>query len=155
MEWLGSVPTTLVSDVLKTCLPSGQAVDAIFSERKVNSSCESSAGNLANSWQLVLTNYLPSYPLASFRPCSLLYAAGDVSIPDHVSSFGSIQVCHDVGNKDITGVYSLNVVMLVMDRKCTRAEPSTTLGSFHVRSTNGLRVTPPISMKVGTRADNA
>ena len=28
-------------------------------------------------------------------------------------------------------------------------------GSFHVRSTNGLRVTPPISMKVGTRADNA
>ena len=30
-----------------------------------------------------------------------------------------------------------------------------TYGSFHVRSTNGLRVTPPISMKVGTRADNA
>ena len=28
-------------------------------------------------------------------------------------------------------------------------------GSFHVRSTNGLRVTPPISMKFGTRADNA
>ena len=36
-------------------------------------------------------------------------------------------VCHDVGNKDTTGVYSLNVVMLVMDRKCTTAEPSSTL----------------------------
>ena len=50
-------------------------------------------------------------------------------MPDHVSSFGSIQVCHDVGNKDTTGVYSLNVVMLVMDRKCTTAEPSSTLAS--------------------------
>ena len=30
-----------------------------------------------------------------------------------------------------------------------------TLGSFRVRSTNGLRVTPPISMKFGTLADNA
>ena len=30
-----------------------------------------------------------------------------------------------------------------------------THGSFHVRSTNGLRVTPPISMKFGTRADIA
>ena len=28
-------------------------------------------------------------------------------------------------------------------------------GSFRVRSTNGLRVTPPISMKFGTLADNA
>ena len=28
-------------------------------------------------------------------------------------------------------------------------------GSFRVRSTNGLRVTPPISMKFGTRAGNA
>ena len=64
----------------------------------------SHAGNLANSWQLVLTNYHPSYPLTSFLPYGLLYAAGDVSIPDHVSSFGSIQVCHDVGNKDTTGV---------------------------------------------------
>ena len=27
-------------------------------------------------------------------------------------------------------------------------------GSFRVRSTNGLRVTPPISMKFGTLADN-
>ena len=35
------------------------------------------------------------------------------------------------------------------------ANKSNTYGSFHVRSTNGLRVTPPISMKVGTRADNA
>ena len=38
-------------------------------------------------------------------------------------------VCHDVGSKDTTGVYSLNVVMLVMDRKCTTAEPSSTLTS--------------------------
>ena len=38
-------------------------------------------------------------------------------------------MCHDVGNKDTTGVYSLNVVMLVMDRKCTTAEPSSTLTS--------------------------
>ena len=38
-------------------------------------------------------------------------------------------MCHDVSNKDITGVYSLNVVMLVMDRKCTTAEPSSTLAS--------------------------
>ena len=30
-----------------------------------------------------------------------------------------------------------------------------TWGSFRVRSTNGLRVTPPISIKFGTRADNA
>ena len=30
-----------------------------------------------------------------------------------------------------------------------------TKGSFRVRSTNGLRVTPPISMKFGTLADNA
>ena len=30
--------------------------------------------------------------------------------------------------------------------------PQDEKGSFHVRSTNGLRVTPPISMKVGTRA---
>ena len=29
------------------------------------------------------------------------------------------------------------------------------IGSFRVRSTNGLRVTPPISMKFGTLADNA
>ena len=28
-------------------------------------------------------------------------------------------------------------------------------GSFRVRSTNGLRVTPPILMKFGTLADNA
>ena len=28
-------------------------------------------------------------------------------------------------------------------------------GSFLVRSTNGMRVTPPISMKFGTLADNA
>ena len=41
MEWVGYVPTILVSDVPKTCLPSGQAVDAIFLERKANSSCES------------------------------------------------------------------------------------------------------------------
>ena len=32
---------------------------------------------------------------------------------------------------------------------------NTIIGSFHVRSTNGLRVNPPISMKFGTRADNA
>ena len=50
-------------------------------------------------------------------------------MPYHVSSFGSFQVCHDVGNKDTTGVYSLNVVMLVMDMKCTIAEPSSTLTS--------------------------
>ena len=31
----------------------------------------------------------------------------------------------------------------------------TAQGSFRVRSTNGLRVTPPISMKFGTLADNA
>ena len=129
MEWLGYVPTTLVSDVLKTCLPSGQAMDAIFSERKVNSSCESIAGNVANSWQLVLTNYLPSYPPASFLPYWFLYATGDVSIPEHVSSFGNIQVCHDVGNTDITGVYSLNVVVLVKDMNCTTAESSSTLTS--------------------------
>ena len=29
------------------------------------------------------------------------------------------------------------------------------IGSFRVRSTNGLRVTPPISMKFGTLADSA
>ena len=33
--------------------------------------------------------------------------------------------------------------------------PYTAAGSFRVRSTNGLRVTPPLSMKFGTRADNA
>ena len=52
MELVGSVPTTLIPDVMKTCLPSGQAV-AIFSERRVNSSClfldSIHAGNLANS----------------------------------------------------------------------------------------------------------
>ena len=31
----------------------------------------------------------------------------------------------------------------------------TAQGSFRVRSTNGLRVTPPISIKFGTLADNA
>ena len=75
------------------------------SSRRVRQTVHAShAGNLANSWQLVLTTYHPSYPLTSFLPYGLLYAAGDVSIPDHVSSFGSIQVCHDVGNKDTTGV---------------------------------------------------
>ena len=39
MEWLVSVPTTVMPDVMKTCLPSGQAVDAPFLERKVKSSC--------------------------------------------------------------------------------------------------------------------
>ena len=38
-------------------------------------------------------------------------------------------VWHDVGNKDTTGVDSLNVVMLVMARKCTTTEPSSTLTS--------------------------
>ena len=38
-------------------------------------------------------------------------------------------MCHDVGNTDITGVYLSNVVMLVMDRKCTTAESSNTLTS--------------------------
>ena len=36
-----------------------------------------------------------------------------------------------------------------------RGEAQMAYGSFHVRSTNGLRVTPPISMTFGTRADNA
>ena len=34
-------------------------------------------------------------------------------------------------------------------------EATQTCGSFRVRSTNGLRVTPPILMKFGTLADNA
>ena len=38
MEWLVSVPTTLVPDVMKTSFPSGHTVDSIFPERKVKSS---------------------------------------------------------------------------------------------------------------------
>ncbi|KAI4800932.1 hypothetical protein KUCAC02_006197 [Chaenocephalus aceratus] len=39
MKWLVSVPTTLTPDVMKTCLPTGQAVDVILLESKVKSSC--------------------------------------------------------------------------------------------------------------------
>lgn len=39
MEWLVSVLTTVMPDVMKTSLPSGQAVNAIVPENKVNSSC--------------------------------------------------------------------------------------------------------------------
>ena len=129
MEWLGSVPTTLVSDVLKTSLPSGQAVDAIFSERKVNSSCES-CGKSGN-FLAACSDQLPS----DVSPCLVSPLLTPLCcwwckyIPDHVSSFGSIQMCHYVGNKDTTGVYSLNVVMLVMCRKCTTTEPSSTFKS--------------------------
>ena len=51
---------------------------------------------------------------------------------------------------------SVNDIERVRRFSATRVLVSTVAdGSFHVRSTNGLRVTPPISMKVGTRADNA
>ena len=43
----------------------------------------------------------------------------------------------------------------LLARSAGSAHRPAAYGSFHVRSTNGLRVTPPISMKVGTRADNA
>ena len=51
--------------------------------------------------------------------------------------------------------WSRKIIMVTIDERKRQAERRDNVGSFRVRSTNGLRVTPPISMKFGTLADNA